>query len=282
MRELAGGVSAQVTELAVLAGGRERQMVVRRHGAADLERNPRVAADEYKLLRLLRGAGLPVPEPYFADESGEIFDSPYVAIAFVDGKADFAPVDLDGSIAQLAGVLADIHRVEGKRDELGYLPAQEAVCAGMIAARPARLDESLDEGRIRACLELGWPPERRNKRVLLHGDFWPGNVLWRDGRLAAVIDWEDAALGDPLADLANARLETLFAFGEEAMRALTRHYVARMPDLDDASLPYWELCAALRACRLSSWGLAPEVERRMRERHRRFVDQAFGKLSGPG
>ena len=32
---------------------------------------------------------------------------------------------------------------------------------------------------------------------LLHGDYWPGNVLWQQGRLAAVLDWEDAALGGP-------------------------------------------------------------------------------------
>lgn len=41
--------------------------------------------------------------------------------------------------------------------------------------------------------------------------------MWRDGQLAAVIDWEDAQLGDPLADVANARLEILWAFGIEAM-----------------------------------------------------------------
>jgi aminoglycoside phosphotransferase (APT) family kinase protein len=34
-------------------------------------------------------------------------------------------------------------------------------------------------------------------------------VLWRDGRIVAVIDWEDAQVGDPLADLANTRLELL-------------------------------------------------------------------------
>jgi aminoglycoside phosphotransferase (APT) family kinase protein len=38
---------------------------------------------------------------------------------------------------------------------------------------------------------------------VLHGDYWPGNVLWRDGRLVGVIGWEEAAFGDPLADLAN-------------------------------------------------------------------------------
>ncbi len=34
-------------------------------------------------------------------------------------------------------------------------------------------------------------------------------MLWKDGQLVAVIDWEDAPLGDPLADVANSRLESL-------------------------------------------------------------------------
>ena len=36
---------------------------------------------------------------------------------------------------------------------------------------------------------------------------------WCHNRIVAVIDWEDAALGDPLADVANARLEVLMHFG---------------------------------------------------------------------
>ena len=38
------------------------------------------------------------------------------------------------------------------------------------------------------------PPVQVNRPVLLHGDFWPGNILWRDGRLVAVIDWEKRPL----------------------------------------------------------------------------------------
>ena len=67
-------------------------------------------------------------------------------------------------------------------------------------------------------LEEVWPLSQQNRSVLLHGDFWPGNILWRDGQIVGVIDWEDAAFGDPLADIANTRLELLWAFGVEAMR----------------------------------------------------------------
>jgi aminoglycoside phosphotransferase (APT) family kinase protein len=40
--------------------------------------------------------------------------------------------------------------------------------------------------------------------VWLHGDLHPGNLLTRDRRLAAVIDWGLAAVGDPAVDLSIA------------------------------------------------------------------------------
>jgi aminoglycoside phosphotransferase (APT) family kinase protein len=82
--------------------------------------------------------------------------------------------------------------------------------------------------------------------VLLHGDFWPGNVLWEDGRLVAVLDWEDAAIGDPLADVANARLELLWAGGAEAKEEFTRRYRSLVPGVDLTDLPHWDRWAGLR------------------------------------
>ena len=129
-------------------------------------------------------------------------------------------------------------------------------------------------------MAAAWPPPRRNPPALLHGDVWPGNLLWRGGRLQAVIDWEDAALGDPLADLANARLELFIAHGEDAMAALTRHYLA-LSEIDATTLPLWDLWAALRPIAgLPGWGLAPAAEHRLRERHRAFTDKALAAVGG--
>jgi aminoglycoside phosphotransferase (APT) family kinase protein len=45
-------------------------------------------------------------------------------------------------------------------------------------------------------------PDPDDAPVLAHGDAGPGNFLFEDGRLTAVIDWELAHLGDPMEDLA--------------------------------------------------------------------------------
>jgi aminoglycoside phosphotransferase (APT) family kinase protein len=104
-------------------------------------------------------------------------------------------------------------------------------------------------------------------------------MLWQNDRLVAVIDWEDAAVGDPLADLANSRLELLWAFGADAMQRFTQRYHA-LAAVDLTQLPYWELGAALRrAGQIGQWGLDERAERTMREQLRWFIEQAFQTLA---
>jgi aminoglycoside phosphotransferase (APT) family kinase protein len=279
--ELEGGISARVTALEVeLANGEVRRAVVRQYGEANLRRNPRIAADELRLLRMLRSAGLPVPAPYLADESREVLSAPYLVLELVDGGPADRRSDVGHLAGQLATALVAIHRAGCARQDLPRLPEQDEVSAERLRSRPARLDESLSEGRVRDALDRAWPPERRNGSVLLHGDYWPGNTLWRNGTLVAVIDWEDAAFGDPLADLANGRLEIRMQFGPDAMDEFTRRYRSLAPSLDCSSLPCWDLCAALRpAGRMSEWGLDGDTLGRLRDGHRSFVEQVLEQLS---
>jgi hypothetical protein len=71
----------------------------------------------------------------------------------------------------------------------------------------------------------------------------------------AVVDWEDAGLGDPLKDLAEARVEMVWLFGVAVVERFTDCYRAKMA-IDFTNLPYWDLCAVLRLARLTKgdWG----------------------------
>jgi aminoglycoside phosphotransferase (APT) family kinase protein len=278
--KLEGGVSAQVTALEIAqSDGQTQKMIIRQHGAVDLKHNPQIAADEFKLLQLLRSGGLATPTPYLFDQSGEIFSTPYIVIEYIEGSSVFAPADLPDFILQFATHLSRIHQVDCSKLDLSFLPRQEERYTEKLSDRPTNIDESLDEGHIRDVLKAAWPLPQRNSSVLLHGDFWPGNILWQDGRLAAVIDWEDAKIGDPLADLANSRMEILWAFGIDAMLSFTHHYQS-MTNIDLTYLPYWDLCAALRpAGKIAEWAADEQREKSMREGHRWFITQAFDRLS---
>jgi aminoglycoside phosphotransferase (APT) family kinase protein len=148
----------------------------------------------------------------------------------------------------------------------------------------------LEDRRIQNVLKEIPPVSQRNGPVLLHGDYWPGNILWRDDTLVAVIDWEDAQMGDPLIDFAISRLDVLWLFGSESMYSFTQYYQALM-EIDYKNLPYWDLCAALRLARLigsdlAEWtaffipfGRNDITEHTLREHFRYFTTQALEKLA---
>jgi aminoglycoside phosphotransferase (APT) family kinase protein len=277
--ELKGGVSAQVTALEIeRTDGQRRKVIVRQHGERDLKHNPQIAADEFKLLHRLHSLGIAAPMSYQLDQSGEIFPTPYIVIEYIEGETAFTPTNVPDFLRQFATHLIRIHQVDGPKLDISFLPKIEQRYAEKLRDRPEHVDESLEEGRIRDVLEAVWPFPQRNSAALLHGDFWPGNLLWKDGELVAIIDWEDAALGDPLADVANSRLEILWAFGMDVMDSFTHQYQS-MTGIDFTLLPYWDLCAALRPiAQISQWGLDDTTEKTMRERHRWFITQALEKL----
>lgn len=274
---LTGGVSATVMALDVVwSDGQIDKLVVRQHGAIDRARNPHIARDEFRVLQRARAQGILVPTPYHVDESCSIFPQPVVVVACVNGATEFAPADLDGYLSQAATQLAKIHRLSPR--DLSFLPTIDQT----IDSPPPTPDDVMSETTIRAALASAWYQARTNETVVLHGDYWPGNLLWREGALVAVLDWEDACLGDPLADLGNIRLELLWLFGLKAMETFTQRYCAER-EVDLTNLPYWDLRAALRPCgKLTTWGLESETERRMIERHAVFVDAAIETFSQRG
>ena len=276
---LTGGVSAQVTALEIeQPDGHLQKLIVRQHGAVDLQHNPQIAADEFKLLHLVRAAGVPAPMPYYFDQSGETFSTPYIVIEYIEGETVFAPANLPDFLRQCAAQLARIHQIDGEQADVAFLPQQARKYATRLREHPMPVDESFAEAHLLEMLEAAWPIPQRNRSVLLHGDFWPGNLLWKDGQLVAVIDWEDAAIGDPLADVANSRLEILWAFGSVAMQQFTQQYQA-LTTVDFSYLPYWDLCAALRLANFATWAADAHAEQKLRAERQWFINQALEALS---
>ncbi|MBL8161723.1 MAG: aminoglycoside phosphotransferase family protein, partial [Anaerolineae bacterium] len=225
-----GGISAQVLLLHVRhADNAVGKYLVRVHGEGDRKRNPDVALHEYSILRHVYAAGLPVAKPVHLDQSCEVYPLPYIVVGYIEGKTEFAPRDIPGFVQQYATLLARIHQVKGAPD---FLIDRAAMVQQRIQYQPDELDDTVDEAGLRAKLRTLFPLRQMNAPALLHGDFWPGNLIWQDGRLVGVVDWEDVDVGDPLADLSIARLEMLWMCGQAAMHDFTRAYQQLMPHLD--------------------------------------------------
>jgi len=272
---LAGGSSAFVVALTLESADAEyRRVVFRQHtDSAVKEHTGLVASKEFHLTQELAGQGLEVARPlalHDSDPSG----GPWLVSEWVQGTTEVAEADVDAALSQMADYLTRLHQVDPDRltapgiteieDPIGALP-------GYLLAD--------DTGRsIRRALDVG-VHRRPNASVLLHGDFWPGNVMFQRGNLMAVLDWEDAAWGDPLVDLACARLELTCAYGAEASERFTTLYLGSGQRLDQHDLPLWDMYVAATA--LSSmhlWGLPPDEETARRQTTRQFLEAAIDRL----
>ncbi|GAB4524193.1 MAG: phosphotransferase family protein [Anaerolineae bacterium] len=285
---LAGGVSANMISVEVSTNaGNNRKFLLRWHGDIAHDDYPSIVEREYQLLKHLNQQGLTVPKPILLDKSGEILATTFLVLQFIPGETSFSLPVRDDYLQQAAETLARIHRLEPHNSIVLLLPSQIEICSRKLAERPDHLDASLSEATIRHVLEAAWPWKTVNKDCLLHGDFWPGNWLWDKHQLIAIIDWEDAKLGDPLADLAISRLEILWAFGQSAMETFTRIYLRNQPSLNLELLPYWDLFSALRPMnQLDAWapgwaafGRNDVTVDTMRQAHSWFISQAFDMLS---
>jgi aminoglycoside phosphotransferase (APT) family kinase protein len=275
-----GGVSAQITALEFTQpGGQTKKLILRRHGEIDRRQNPNIAADEFKLLKAIQTEGLASPAPVYLDTSGKIFPTPYLIIEYTEGEKEFAPSNLADYLQQFTTHLVKIHSVNCSNAGLDFLPKLVIRFAEEYRMQPMNDDLSIEINHFRESLKSVWPSLQKNEPVLLHGDYWPGNIIWERERLVGVIDWEDAKIGDPLADVANSRLEILWAFGNQAMHTFTQLYQSMM-DINFSNLPYWDLWAVLKpASQIGDWGLESNTEKRMRDSLKRFAHQAFMVIS---
>lgn len=153
-----------------------------------------------------------VPEPVHEGVAGAVFPLPWSVYRWIDG-AVAGPGAVDDWArfgAELAGAVRALHAAplppEDRREGLEWYrggeltPCDPWVERGFAqAAALPGLD--LDLGRLRAlwrgALELPGPA---GPRVWLHGDLKPSNLLVRDGRLAAVIDFGGLSIGYPDAE----------------------------------------------------------------------------------
>jgi aminoglycoside phosphotransferase (APT) family kinase protein len=122
-----------------------------------------------------------------------------MGMALVDGIAALSMVPLNTGELQMLGsaegfVSRQAKRWAGQLDSYSRFAGWSGVeRLGPVARIGAWLDSHLPES---------------TQAGLMHGDYHIANVLFREreGDLAAILDWEMAALGDPLLDL--ARLTT--------------------------------------------------------------------------
>lgn len=272
-RPLKGGVSATVHALEIATAAGPQSVVVRRHGAATWKQlAPEVTQNEYQLLSCLSDAGMLVPRPRLLDDSSEVLPSPFFVMDLVAGTTDIADSAVGPALRQMAQFLASLHALDVSVLRLPALSVREDPVQGALEY------VSSDAGLAKVRELIASYQVKSFRPSLLHGDFWPGNMVWANAQLVAVIDWEDAAIGPAASDVACCRAELNAMFDESAARRFTDDYLAASTT-GLADLALWDLYVGSAAlATLHQWGLPPEIESRRRERTTAFVAQATEAL----
>ena len=151
---------------------------------------------------------LPIPAPVARGEPDAAFPYPWSVYRWLDGTpAATARIDDAGEFATaLAGFLNSLHRIDATD---GPAPGQHNFFrGGPLATYEAEALEAIETlgAEIRAedvkrvwadAMATSW----ERAPVWVHGDVAAGNLLVRDGRLAAVLDFGSSGIGDPACDV---------------------------------------------------------------------------------
>ncbi len=172
---------------------------------------PQVEAEHRWLPVLAPGLPLPIPQPLARGEAGEGYPWPWTVARWIEGatatsagvagEAAFG-TDLARFLAALQGLDAVEGPAPGARNF--HRGGELATYDGETRAAIARLDGRFDAEAVTAVWEAALAARFEGPAIWAHGDVAPGNLLVRNGRLCAVIDFGGMAVGDPACDLAIA------------------------------------------------------------------------------
>jgi aminoglycoside phosphotransferase (APT) family kinase protein len=209
----AGAIGDGHSNLTFLVSDGHSRVVVRRPPPPPLPPGAHDVLREARLLTALAPTDVPTPRVLATAPAGELLDVPVVVMDFVDGTVitDSTPAPSDAELLRrrigesLVDTLAALHAVRWREVGLGDFGKPDGFNArqlrrmrsliaidGAVPKSFAALDDWLD---------AHLPPESGTSVV--HNDFRIGNMIVdiKAGRVAAVLDWELATIGDPLADL---------------------------------------------------------------------------------
>ncbi len=246
------------------------------------------AAGEALLLAHLAAEGVktPRPRPLVGDDAAGGFiaehaGKPVAIFPWIEGDSLCQKRVTPNAARKLGAALGEVHRAG---DAFVGAPVSR-FGAPQLASRLRGLEAmKLDAELAAVVAQLGVDLERLASRPvagegLIHGDLFRDNVLWQDGEITALLDFESASIGSRPFDLMVTILAWCFgdALDPELARALVDGYTrARpLPEAEAEALHAEGSFAALRftITRLTDFELRPRGSGVYKD-YRRFLARA--------
>jgi aminoglycoside phosphotransferase (APT) family kinase protein len=271
VQSLSGGQSNPTFRVTARSG----EYVLRRKPFGTILPSAHAIEREYRVMHALRASAVPVPKTHALCEDASIIGSSFYVMDFVPGRifmsaldSSLEPAERRALFAAMNQTLAELHSIEpaslGLEDfgkPSNYL--QRQIGRWTKQYRASVTEPILEMDRLIAWLPNHMPKERPAR--IVHGDFKIDNMIFHptEPRVLAVLDWELATLGDPLADFAYHGMawhlepdlfrgwagEDLAALGIPAEMDYVQAYAART---GLAEVPHWHFYLVFSMFRLAA------------------------------
>lgn len=264
------------------------KVVLRRPPRPPLPPSTHDVVREAQIIAAVRTAGVRVPTVLAVCEDPSVLDVPFYVMEYVEGvvvaehlSPALASPEARARLAHdLVDALVELHGVDHGADGLATIGRP----TGYLARQIRRFSSLWTQVRTRDVREIervaAWLTDNMpatSETSLVHGDYRLGNVLVdrERPRVLAILDWEMATLGDPLADL--GYLCATWAQDDEAANVMTQlsaattapgfprsselaDRYARASGRDTRNLRFYEVLALFKAAVF------------LESSHRRFID----------
>jgi aminoglycoside phosphotransferase (APT) family kinase protein len=202
---------------------------------------------EFRVMGALAGSAVPVPRMRLYCDDPAVIGTPFYVMDFVRGRIfndpllpELAPAERASLYREMAEKLAALHEFDWRSAGLDDFGRHEAYVERQLArwGRPFAPGGGADSpvmGRL-----LAWLSEHRpaaDECCLIHGDYRLGNLMFAPEapEIVAVLDWELATLGHPLADLAFNCMTYYLPAGHPVAAGFLGADIAKLGIPDEAS-----------------------------------------------
>jgi aminoglycoside phosphotransferase (APT) family kinase protein len=237
VQRLSGGQSNPTYLIAGTAGN----LVLRRQPTGPLLPSAHAIDREFRLLAKLHPLGFPAPQPLAFCDDASVFGSKFYVMSHIAGLTfwdgalpSISSADRGAIYVSLVDTLARLHRIDHEAIGLGdfgrsgnYMERQVERWTRQYRSSQTDVDQNMES-------LIAWLPHTTPAQTgtsIVHGDYRIDNALFdvESSSVRAIIDWELATIGDPLADFSYFALNwTLPADGGAGLGGL---------DLDALGIP---------------------------------------------
>ena len=214
VHQFQGGASNPTFLLVARGGPSFKRYVMRKKPPGKLLPSAHQVDREFAAMKALWDTDVPVPQVRLLCEDDTVIGTTFYVMDFVPGRilADaslpgLSPRERATLYDDFNATLAALHSVDYQAVGLGAFGREGDYIARQLGRftkqyRAAELERIPEMEELITALPERLPPDRRT--AIVHGDFKLGNMIVHpsDPHIAAVLDWELATIGDPLADLA--------------------------------------------------------------------------------